>query len=369
MCHAVVLSRRGSSRQLGLLVMTAAVTIGTGGCRTSSWTAPSSWSMFSSQPKNADKLAAGVAAPGDLTKPSATAQPYPTTSTPQSYSLAGGTTAPPAGGVAQAGASRTNDMGPVVYGSTPPAASTAPPALAAAPTIGASPPAGPPLSTISPQVGPYAPSSSAAPGGFAAAAAPPAAMSPELPPFSATPPERLAENQPSFPAAAGASASGVSSQSGPSWGGASADALAGESRYATGASRFSSPADAAPAASSWPTPPPAQTTPGADPSTGFQPLLTPPPATEIQPPAAVPTPPEAQAPGSQTPAFQSPGFQPQPAAPPSAIPAATPPARRPDPGYRPGGTSSYRPGADILNDRSVQPVSFGMPAPPPAVPQ
>jgi hypothetical protein len=361
MCHAEVLSCRGSSRHFGLLMMAAAVTVGTGGCRTSSWTAPSSWSMFSSQTKDADKLAAGGAAPGDLTKPSATAQPYPTTSTPQSYSLAGGTSAPPAGGVAQASTSRTNDMGPVVYGSTPPAAIAAPPALAAAPTIGASPPAGPPLSTISPQVGPYAPSNPVAPGGFAAAA-PPAASSPELTP-AAAPPERLAQNQPSFSSGPGASASGVSSQSGSSWGGASADALAGGSRYATGGSRFSGPTDAAPAASSWPTPPPPQTTTGADPSTGFQPLLTPPPATEIQPPAAVPAPPEAQAPG-----FQSPAFQPPPAAPPS-IPAGTPPARRPDPGYRPGGTSSYRPGPDILNDRSVQPVSFGMPAPPPAVPQ
>lgn len=364
MCHAEVLSRRWSAHRFGLLGMAAAIVVVTGGCRTNSWTAPSSWSMFSSQPKNADTLAAGAAVPGDITKPSATAQPYPTTSTPQAYSLAGGATAPAAGGVSRAGTPRTNELGPVVYGSTPPASVTAPPALAAAPTAGGSPPAGPPLSTIAPQVGPYAASGAlpgnASPGnaaptsGFAAAAPPPVATSPELTPSSAPPPERLAENQPSFSAPPGGS-----SPAAPSWGGASADALAGGSRYATGGSRFSSPpSDAAAAASAWPAPPPAQTTPGADPSTGFQPLLTPPPATEAQLPTEVPA--------GQAPAAQLPAFQPPPVAAPAAPPPAAPPARRPDPGYRPGGTSSYRPGADILNDRAVQPVSFGAPAPPPA---
>jgi hypothetical protein len=40
----------------------------------------------------------------------------------------------------------------------------------------------------------------------------------------------------------------------------------------------------------------------------------------------------------------------------------TPPTRRPDPGYRPGGTSSYRPAKTLLAgeeaDEGVQPASF-----------
>jgi hypothetical protein len=57
--------------------------------------------------------------------------------------------------------------------------------------------------------------------------------------------------------------------------------------------------------------------------------------------------------------------------PPSAEPAAatetTPPARRPNPGYRPGGTSSYRSSRDMLGgEGSIQPVSFD--SPPPSTP-
>ncbi|MFN9368938.1 MAG: hypothetical protein ACK6CT_09265, partial [Planctomycetia bacterium] len=57
-----------------------------------------------------------------------------------------------------------------------------------------------------------------------------------------------------------------------------------------------------------------------------------------------------------------------PAPPASAPPAASPmPTRRPDPMYRPGGTSSYRPGKEILvgsnagTEAAVRPVSFEAP--------
>ena len=63
-----------------------------------------------------------------------------------------------------------------------------------------------------------------------------------------------------------------------------------------------------------------------------------------------------------------------PAADPLTAPAAAPsslapptPTRRPDPGYRPGGTSTYRPSRTLLAGDSgaepaaIQPVSFEMP--------
>jgi hypothetical protein len=72
--------------------------------------------------------------------------------------------------------------------------------------------------------------------------------------------------------------------------------------------------------------------------------------------------------------FAAPPVEPPPAAPaamPAIGPTATPsslapptPTRRPDPGYRPGGTSSYRPSRTILAGETgsepggIQPVSF-----------
>jgi hypothetical protein len=52
----------------------------------------------------------------------------------------------------------------------------------------------------------------------------------------------------------------------------------------------------------------------------------------------------------------------------SSLPA-TPPRRRPDPGYRPGGTSSYRPSSSILvggpsTDPAVRAASFDIPSEP-----
>ena len=92
------------------------------GCKTSSWSAPAWPSFGGTKPGDATKLSSAPAFSGDVAKPSATAKPYPTTSTPQGYVLKG-----PAGGTSgqQAGAGATADIPPVVYGSTPPPATPA----------------------------------------------------------------------------------------------------------------------------------------------------------------------------------------------------------------------------------------------------
>jgi hypothetical protein len=61
--------------------------------------------------------------------------------------------------------------------------------------------------------------------------------------------------------------------------------------------------------------------------------------------------------------------------PPAGLPAApSTPTRRPDPGYRPGGTSSYRPSRTILADDApadsspVRQVSFEAAIPPETAP-
>jgi hypothetical protein len=318
MSDAVVLAPRAPWSKVGLVIAVAA-SVASAGCRTSSWSAPSSWSMFGGQPKTENSLAATAAPPpGDITKPSATAQPYPTTSTPQSYSLTGATDIP--------GTPAAADVGPVVYGSTPPP--SAPAAVAAA---GRSPDPAPPdtpLAAIAPQVGPYASSG----GGAANAwAAPPPVATPESSPYPAlppgapsagSPPARLAENTPAT-----------------SWSAAAESAVAEagtSSRYSAGASRFSSPA-AAPAGT-------------ATDSAAFQPLFG--------APAAAPPPPPASTFDQAVP----------PPAPPAAMPSMLPaaaPQRRPDPGYRPGGTSSYRPQPDVMTgQRTIQPVSFDGNGPP-----
>jgi len=293
------------------IALAVIVTTAVAGCRTGSWTPSSSWSMFGSQPKSADTVAAGAPA-GDITKPSATAQPYPTTSTPESYSLARNTPVP--------GTTPPADVGPVVYGSTPPPAG--PTAVAGAAVRGSDPgPPATPLAAIAPQVGPYASSGGGTPNGWDD---PPPVATPESTPYpgvtpgsASPPPARLAENTPAT-----------------SWSPAAESAVPSvgpSSRYATGNSRFSSPS--------------ATPVGAAEVPTGFQPLLA-------APPSASPFPPPPAAAFDQAP----------PPATPTAIPPMVPPAaapRRPDPGYRPGGTSSYRSRPDvIMGERAVQPVVF-----------
>lgn len=285
------------------------------GCKSSSWSSRPTWMGGS---PSGSALTSAPSFDGGIAKPSETAKPYPTTSTPDSYVL-NDTTKP--------GATKTSATpSAVTYGSTPP------PATPAAPTMPTQPPA------IAAQVGPYAPRqqapstpsmppadpAGAVTAGLAAAPAFGAPAASPTPPaserfadargggFGATPPAQPpVAAQPMAPAAAPT-----------------------DSRYgAVTTSRFSAGTPATPPAEAvtqpqWsPTPPPAA--PAAQPS--------------AQIPPATPAPP---ADGSL----------------PGAIP---PPTRRPDPGYRPGGTSSYRPTRSLLPREDemspVQPVSFEAP--------
>lgn len=81
-------------------------------------------------------------------------------------------------------------------------------------------------------------------------------------------------------------------------------------------------------------------------------------------PVAEPLPPSMPAAAQQPVAPPMPVAPPLPGAPPLPTPPANAPPRRPDPGYRPGGTSSYRPTRAILVDTApadstpVRPASF-----------
>jgi hypothetical protein len=314
--------RARHSRGLGcaLAVLGALAT----GCKSGSWGAKPSWWSFGGTAEPSS-LTAAPSFDKDIVKPSEAAKPYPTTSTPDGYALSGATAADPA---RQATLPAPGLVAPstVTYGATPPPttpAQTSPPeSMATAPT------------SIGPQVGPYAgiqpqaqtppppdaiDPAAAATAGLAAAPAFGAAQPPAARYADARPTESWAASAPP--------------PTGP--------AVMGDSRYgqATG-SRFGAPA-------------------------GFEP----PPAA---PPAAAPleplwaTPPTA--PLAAPPAAAAPTMVPPPSAAGDQLPGGiSPPQRRPDPGYRPGGTSSYRPSRTILASdepppSGVTPASFDGPA-------
>ncbi|HBB74621.1 MAG TPA: hypothetical protein DC048_09250, partial [Planctomycetaceae bacterium] len=108
----------GSRARVSIVPVTALVVICLAGCRSgSSMTAPS-WSMFGGSTKNSEKLASAPPFEGDVAKPSATAKPYPTTSTPEGYVLES-TRAAGADAVASTAPPTTPaDIAPVVYGTT-----------------------------------------------------------------------------------------------------------------------------------------------------------------------------------------------------------------------------------------------------------
>ena len=301
------------------------------GCKSGSWASRPSW-MGGVTP-SASTLGAAPSFDKTVAKPSETAKPYPTTTTPEGYVLSdttqtAGAASPPATGLAP------TEPSAVTYGSATAAAQPADPrAYRQAPTTPATAP-----QSITSQVGPYAalePASDPTPAADAAAtvtaglAAAPAFGEAAAPGTSPVPPasERMADarssgwvptppNQPmqQTPPVQPANPAPVGGQ---------------DSRYgAATASRFSG--------GSQPLPPPASAPAGfADPGTL---------------PPAVPAAPVL------------------PATPPALPGTIQPPTRRPDPGYRPGGTSSYRPTKSLLageeNAPLVQPVSFDS-APPP----
>lgn len=295
------------------VVAILAVSAATSGCKMGTAGTRPSWWTFGGTPKDdADKLAAAPSFSGDVTKPSATAKPYPTTGTPNGYVI-DGATKPGAAAVAATAPTA------VTYGVAPPTAKPDPVEMATAPTRSdAAAGTIPPLTSVAPQVGPYAslpadpaaaagvaepPPLQAIAGGAASAAAPTVGASSSLTPPAA--PQRMAD-------ARGSAA----------WPGQQAGVSAGGRYDAGSSSRFGGGA-----AIDQPLPPPAAAS-----------VL--PAALEPLPAAAAPA---AAAPGG--------GFPPPPAAAPPVGPPPTPPAaplRRPDPAYRPGGTSSYRPSRAIL---------------------
>ncbi len=296
------------------------------GCKSGTWAAkPSWWSFGGTTPPSS--LAAAPAFEGEVTKPSEAAKPYPTTDTPAAYSLTESTRTDPAAGP-EATPSAVIDPTSVTYGSTPPPAAPAGPQATAAVA-----PTAQPSSAIGPQVGPYASLEPATPAAVDPAAAATAGFA-AAPAFgTAAPPaqDRYASTDPGIATPRNAEA----------W--AAPAAAGGDSRYnaATG-SRFSGGVPQQPfpqpSASSPAMPEPAA---AASPTAGFN------PGPSIDPAPSFPTPPATAAPTAAG----------------DVLPGdIAPPKRRQDPGYRPGGTSSYRPNRAILAGEEppagVVPASF-----------
>lgn len=310
-------SERHGLRVLGAASIGIALLALATGCRsgTTTFAAPSWWSFGGAGGADPEKLATaprfeGKSADGAIAKPSQTATPYPTTTTPEGYSIAGATQGQAAGPVA---ANPPAEQSAITYGSPPPATqASAPPAMPAAPAA-ASTPVAPPSN--GPQVGPYASLPGAIPTVQNSQSLAPPPLAPAAGPAASSP---LAGSSPgAFPATAGYEPATRM-----------ADAPAPTVTDPSAASRYS-----------------------ASTSSRFGGAMPQSPTGPAAAPAAVPAAPSAAAP-------LSPGFDP-PAAPPAspAGGATAPTTRRPDPGYRPGGTSSYRPAQAILADEQPAPPS------------
>ncbi len=264
---------------------------------------------------------------GDTTKPSATAQPYPTTSTPDSYALQPSDQALPGDQAlpAMVAATPPATQAPVTYGSTP---STAQPTTPDSSAVASTSP--------QPQVGPYqsVPAAvSSAPDALASA--------PQGPDTTNRFSNSSAPTGTAPPPMASTAASGRFSSLGD-------QRVAGLQPSASmGGSRFSSP----PAVNAPVSPAFSQTAPNV-PSTGSRfsamsdfPAEAPPASfPEVRPNAQ-------QSVSVTTPSEESPSTVPQvhqSLEAPMDSPPVPPTSRRPDPGYRPGGTSSYQPASPII---------------------
>ena len=377
---ATTLARRGrlGTLAIGLLIASLAG----GGCRSGvrSMTAPKWPSFGSAKSKGIDDSALAAAPKIDAStqKPSAAATPYPTTSTPAGYVV--NDSSPTAGAPAPGIQTAATDPAQVTYGATPPPQLTS--AAADQRAMAGLPESAPPQA-ISAQVGPYASlpapppaAESPTPPGLPPATLPHEPVPPPVAQVAGTPPGGgypLAPPAPasSFPSTAGYEPSRVADARGSLAAEAAAPGLAAASvaaaaplapinppesgtpaRYASDRSRYgdpmaADPAQAAPASAF-------QAPPAADAGWGGAGAL--PPAAAV--PAAAPPP------------------APFPTAPPAALPPAnpdgltSPPVRRPDPVFRPGGTSSYRPAEQIFVDEqpvapsAVRTASFETLAPP-----
>lgn len=313
---------RGGGFALALLVAVAA------GCKSGSWGAKPSWWGFGGTPQSSS-LATAPGFDKDVVKPSETAKPYPTTNTPEGYALSAATS--------------TDAARP---------AGTAAPALVAPSTVtyGAAPPLAPPVQ----------------PSPAATAAAAPAAIGPQVGPYASIQPQAQTPPPPGALDPAAAATAGLAAA--PAFGDAQPPAAQPPAaRYADARASetwAASPPPVAATGGMQPVPAPAATTDARyGQATGSRfgtASLEPPP---IDPPAAAPLAPAMAAPPATAPAVAP------PAAPPgNPLPGGiSPPQRRPDPGYRPGGTSSYRPSRAILAGdeppaAGVMPASFEAPA-------
>lgn len=356
-------SCRPTSAPATVVVVTAILALT--GCRTGSWTPPSTWSMFGSSSKATGGLTDAPEYAQGPAKPAATATPYPTTSTPESYVITDGGPASRAAGAASADAAppaTAANVGSVVYGSTPPASPAPETRSALADARYASLPPGQAggSGSFAAQVGPYPSTTAVAPpaaGGDRFAAAVDALPGQTSPGQNTLPDARPGAipgpaDDPAARLGAAPRSAGGDVSSGPAaagWSGPTAAAAspasfpdpAQDSRYAAGGSRFSGFGGGA-------APPPADR-----PQDGFPQQSLPPMGTDGTP--AMPSAPAALgAPGMAAPAMT----------PPASQPFGSPPSRRPDPGYRPGGTSSYqpRPGG-AAGSTGVQTVGFDSPLP------
>ena len=289
--------RRHTSRLLkaSLSALLVAMSSFAAGCRggATSFAAPSWWSLGGTNLADAAKL---TAAPpfegkaGAIEKPSVSATPYPTTTTPTSYDVAdlakGSTGATPPALVVAA------EQQPVIYGTTPPPQAAQPAAVAGNPI---------PPKIGEAQVGPYA-SLSGQPASSTPPMAPATASAPLSAPMTQSKEPQAASAGSAFPATAGyepavtrvADSRGADPYRLPAGPSDALPADAEASRYSN-SSRFGG---------------------------GQNPAVSAPPSTVPFTPMAAPTAP-------------------------MAAPTA-PPVRRPDPGYRPASTSSYRPSEAIF---------------------
>lgn len=332
------------------VVFAACLVFVASGCKSgASLSKPSSWwtlggSKDPAQLASAPPFADGGTTDGNVAKPSSMASPYPTTTTPQGYVMNDAKVAPAsAPTTARASAQQlpnypsTDDAAPVTYGQPVPTPmmypDTAEMAGAAA--------AGGAVGGIATQAGPYA--TVTVPNQAPTAVAP-------ATPETVVAPSRIADSR--MGSSFGDSVAPAATQSPPSPGGFAGQPAvppAPESRYGDanpnrfGASRFGAGAAAAA-----------------------------PPATSVAEPPAFSNNPAAPFPAAASPAPVSPApasADPLPSSPAGSSIPATPPRRRPDPGYRPGGTSSYRPSSSILvggpnADPAVRAASFNAPAEP-----
>ncbi len=327
------------------------------GCRGGmrSFSAPKWPSLGDAKSKTVDApaLAAAPSTSGPIQKPSAAATPYPTSSTPAGYVVNDPASA--SGVSPSVIQTAATDPQAVTYGETPP---LPPPEASVPPNIAATAaPAEAPA--INPQVGPYAtlpapppasesPITPGLPG--AVAANPPAVApiaSPADPAGGAFAPAAAAAPAAAgtFPATAGyepsarmAVAPPAAEQTPPMIPVAPAEPGGGvQARYASQGSRFGGPsAD------------PAVLAPAA-----MAPIATAPYADAPAPVAVAPAAPvAAPLPGLEPAAGTPPPAPIAPATLPPGTPdgLTSPPVRRPDPVFRPGGTSSYRPAEQIFAD-------------------